>query len=166
MQPYIPWSSGVYVFFIKIIHSLKCTVLFSFVVPLLSLVAICCHSLSLVVLLAVTLSHFLYHSLSFVVTRCHSLSLVVPLVFTCCHSLPLVVPLVFTGCHSLSLDVPLVCLFINDPLKDVPTIFKEKRQKGNVRKRLDFNEVLFKLNSHNFQFQLQWNTYFFLNKLT
>ena len=145
--------------------SLKSSILWSVLCCFHSLYH-CCHSLPF----AVTHCHSLYYSLPLFliscITRCHSLSLVGPLVFTCCHSLPLVVPLVFTGCHSLSLDVPLVCLFINDPLKDVPTIFKEKRQKGNVRKRLDFNEVLFKLNSHNFQFQLQWNTYFFLNKLT
>ena len=54
-----------------IIHSLKCTVPFSFIVPL---AATCCHSLS------------------FVVTRCHSLSLVViRCVVTRCHSLSLVV---------------------------------------------------------------------------
>ena len=63
------------------------------------LIAICCHSLSLVVSLAVTLCHSLYHSLSFVVFRCHLLSLFVPLFVT--------------RCHSLLLDVPLVCLFIN-----------------------------------------------------
>ena len=73
-----------------LIHSLKYTVLFPLVVPLLSLAVNCCHSLSLVV----TLCHSLYHLLSFVVIRCHSLY----------HSLY----------HSLSLDVPLVCLFIND----------------------------------------------------
>ena len=55
----------------------------------LLLIAICCHSLSLAVLL--------------VVTRFHSLSLAVPLVVTRFHSLPLVVPLVATRCHSLSL---------------------------------------------------------------
>ena len=75
-----------------IIHSLKCTVSFSFVVPLV--VTRC-------------------HPLPFAVTRCHSLSLVVPLVVIRYHSLPFVV----TRCHSLSLDVPLVCLFINNPIK-------------------------------------------------
>ena len=116
-----------------IIHSLKCTVPFSFVVPLLSLALIHCHLLPLVVTRCITLSQSLYHSfslvvirchslyhslslfitrcttcchsLSFVVTRCHSLSLVVPLVVTRCHSLSLVVPLVVTHCHSLSLVV-------------------------------------------------------------
>ena len=80
MQPFIPWSSSVSVFVIEmmaIIHSLKCTVPFSFAVPLPSLGVTNCHSLSL----GVTLCHSLYHSLSFVVifctTRCHSLSYVV-----------------------------------------------------------------------------------------
>ena len=53
-----------------IIHSLKYTLPFLFVVPL---VVTRCHSLSFVV----TRCHSLYHSLSFVVTRCHSLSLFV-----------------------------------------------------------------------------------------
>ena len=112
MQSSIPWSSSVSVFATErmtIIHSLKCTVPFSFVVPLLSLaftIAIYCHSLSLVVSLVVTLC----------TTRCHSLSLVVPLVVTRCHSLSLVVTRCATRCHSLSLVAPLVCLFINDPL--------------------------------------------------
>ena len=67
-----------------IIHSLKCTKPFSFVVALLSLaLTLChllllivtrcitrCHSLSLVVLLVVICCHSFYHSLSFVVTRC------------------------------------------------------------------------------------------------
>ena len=107
MQPSIPWSSIVPVFVIErveIIHSLKCTVPFSFVVPLLLLAVTHCHLLSLVVIHC----HPLQHSLSVVATRCttrchllyHSLSFVV----TCCT----------TRCHSLSLDVPLVCLFIND----------------------------------------------------
>ena len=129
-----------------IIHSLKCTMPFSFVVRLLSLPVTNCHLLSLAVTrcttrchslsLVVIRCHWLYHSLSFVVTRCHSLSPVVPLVVSGCHSLSfvitrcttryhslyhsllLVVSLVVTRCcHSLSLDLPLVCLFINDPLK-------------------------------------------------
>ena len=91
MQPFIAWSSSVSVFVIErtaIIHSLKCTVPFSLVVALPSLLAICCHSLSLFVLLIVICCHLLYHSL-----------------------LPVAI-----GCPSLSLDVPLVCLFINDHL--------------------------------------------------
>ena len=80
-----------------IIHSLKCTVPFSFVVPLLSLSLTHCHLLSLVVSLAVTRCS----------THCHSMSLVVSLAVTRCT----------TRCHSLSLDVPLVCLFINDHKK-------------------------------------------------
>ena len=62
-------SSSVSVFVIErmaVIHSLKFTVPFSFVVPLLSLIVIYCHSLSFVVTRCIT--------------RCHSLSLVVPLV--------------------------------------------------------------------------------------
>ena len=54
------------------------------------------------------------HSLSLIIIRCHSLSLVVPLAVTRCHSLSFVficchlwslVPLVVTRCHSLSLFV-------------------------------------------------------------
>ena len=95
MQPSIPCSSSVSVFFIErmaSIYSLKCAGPFSFVVPLLSLAVIhchllsfvvtlcvtrcitrcttCCHSLSLVVIRCTTRCHSLYHSLSFVVTRC------------------------------------------------------------------------------------------------
>ena len=81
-----------------IIHSSKCTVLFSFAVQLLSLAVTHCHSLSLIAIrchslmsLVVTLCHSLYHALSFVdtryTTRYHSLSFVA----TRCHSLSLVV---------------------------------------------------------------------------
>ena len=69
----------------------------------LSLIAIYCHSMSLVVWLVVTLCHSLYHSLSLVVI--------------CCHSLYYSLSLVVIRCHSLSLDVPLVCLFINDNIR-------------------------------------------------
>ena len=85
-MPSIPWSCSVFVFVVlrmAITHYLKCTVLVSFVVPLLSLAVTHCHLLSLVV----TRCHSLYHLLSFVVTRCHSLSLVVPLAVTRCHSM-------------------------------------------------------------------------------
>ena len=107
MQLFIPWSSSVSVFVIQrtaIIHSLKCTVPFSLVLPLLSIAvtAIFYHSLSLVVLLAVTLCHLLHQKLSFVVTRCHSLYYLLSIVVTRCHSLSIVVPLVFIRCHSLS----------------------------------------------------------------
>ena len=77
------------------IHSLKCSVPFSFAVPLLSLAVTHCHSLSLFV------THF------------HSLSLVVPLVVTRRHSLSLgaiCCTLVVTRCHSLSLVLPLVVI--------------------------------------------------------
>ena len=81
--------------------SMKCTVPFSFAVPLFSLAVTHCHLLSLFVTdfhslsLVVIRCHSLYHSLSLVVIRCHSLY----------HSLSLVVPLVVTRCHSLSLVV-------------------------------------------------------------
>ena len=123
MQLSIPWSSSVSLFVIemmKIIYSLKCTVPFSFVVPLLSLAVTHCHLLSLVVTRCITHCHSLslvvsldslslivirYNLLPFVVTRCHSLSFVVTRCTTRCHSLSLVVPLVVTCCHSLSLVV-------------------------------------------------------------
>ena len=91
-----------------IIHSLKCTVPFSF-----HWLYYCCHSLSLIAFCC----HSLYYSLSLLVTccttRCHSLyhsSLVV----ICCHSLYHSLSLVVICCHSLSLHVPLFCLFLND----------------------------------------------------
>ena len=68
---------------------------------LLSFIAICCHSLSLVLSFVVTRCH----SLLFVVTRCPSLSLVVTRCTTRCHSLSLDVPLFVTRCHLLSLVV-------------------------------------------------------------
>ena len=105
MQPSIPWSSSVSLFVIEmmaIIHSLKCTVPFSFAVPLLSLAVThyhslplfvtCCHSLSLVI----NLCHSLYHSLSLAVTRCHLLSFVV----TRCHSMYHSLSLVVTRCTT------------------------------------------------------------------
>ena len=98
MQLSIPWSSSVSLFVIemmKIIYSLKCTVPFSFVVPLLSLAVTHCHLLSLVVTRCITRCHFLSFVVPLVVTRCHLLSLVVPLVVIRCHSLY----------HSLSLVV-------------------------------------------------------------
>ena len=76
-----------------IIHSLKCTVPFSFAVRLLSLAVTHCHSLSLFV----TRCHSLSVVVALVVTRCHSLSLFVPLVVTCCHSLSIIV----IRCHSM-----------------------------------------------------------------
>ena len=87
MQPSIPWRSGVSVFVIErtaIIHSLKCTVSLSLVLPLLSLAVTYCYLLSLVVLHLVTLCHLLHHSLSLVVIRCHSFSFIVALVVTRC----------------------------------------------------------------------------------
>ena len=104
MQPSISWSSSVLVFVIEstaIIHSLKYIVLFSFVVPLLSLAVTHCRLLSLIViavLLAVTLGHFLYHSLSLVVICCHSLYYSLSFVVTRCHSSAFVV----TRRHSIT----------------------------------------------------------------
>ena len=71
MQLSIPWSNSVSLFVIEmmaIIHSLKCTVPFSFAVLLLSVAVAHCHLLSLFV----TCCHFVIrcYSLSFVVTRC------------------------------------------------------------------------------------------------
>ena len=97
-----------------IIHSLKCTVPFSFVVRLLSLALTHCYLLSLVVTRCITRCHSLSLVVPLVVTRCHSLSFVVTRCTTRCHLLSLIVPLVAICCHSLSLDVPLVCFFIND----------------------------------------------------
>ena len=105
MQLSIPWSSSVSLFVIemmKIIYSLKCTVPFSFVVPLLSLAVIHCHSLSLFV------------------TRCHSLSLVVPLVVIRYHSLSLDVELVCLfindrfkmSCFSCLIFICVHCFFL------------------------------------------------------
>ena len=104
MQPSIPWSSSVSAFVIErtaIIHSLKCTVPFSFVVPLLSLAVTHCHLLSLVVTRCITRCHFLSFVVPLVVTRCHLLSLVVPLVVIRCHSLYHSLSLVVIRCHSL-----------------------------------------------------------------
>ena len=80
-----------------IIHSLTCTVPFSFAVPLLRLPVAHCHLLSLFVTR--------FHSLSLVVALCRLSSLAVRFVVTRCHSCSLVVPLVVTRCHSLSLVV-------------------------------------------------------------
>ena len=97
-----------------IIHFLKSTVPFSFVVPMISLIAICCHS-----------CHSLYYSLSFFepccTTRCHSLSLVVPLVVIRCHLLY----------HSLSLVVTLVCLFINDHARMYNSFISQEKERNN-----------------------------------
>ena len=87
MQPSILWSSTVSVFIIErtaIIHSLKCTVPFSLVVPLLSLAVTHCYLFSLFVTRCIT--------------PCHSLSLVAPLVVIRCHSFSFIVALVVTRC--------------------------------------------------------------------
>ena len=75
MQPFISWSGSVSVFVIEraaIIHSLRCTMQFSFDLPLLSLAVTHCYLLSLLVLIVVTFCHLLQHSLSLVVTRCNT----------------------------------------------------------------------------------------------
>ena len=108
MQPSIPWSSNVSVFVIErtaIIHSLKCTVPFSLVVPLLSLAVINCYLLSLVVIRYITRCHSLSLVAPLVVTRCHSLSLVVLLVVTLYHLLYHSLSLVVIRCHSFSFVV-------------------------------------------------------------
>ena len=131
MQPSIPWCSSVSFLVIEstaIIHSLKCIVPFSFVVPLLSLAITHYHLLSLIVTRCITRCHSLSLVVPLVVTRCRLFSFVVTRCTTRCyllyHSLSLVVirylslyhPLspVVIRCHLLSLDVPLVCRFIND----------------------------------------------------
>ena len=86
-----------------VIHSLKCTMPFSFVVPLLSL------ALTMKLLTLASWSHLFPFVVTFVltrcITRCHPLSLVVQLVVIRCHSLSLVVPLFVTRCDSLSFVV-------------------------------------------------------------
>ena len=78
----------------------------------LSLITICCHLLSLVASLAVTLCHSLYHSLSLVAIRClsfyHSFSLAVIRCYSLYHSLSLVVTRCTTRYYSLSIVVLLV----------------------------------------------------------
>ena len=108
MQPSIPWSSSVSVFVIKrtaIIHSLKCTVPFSLVVPLLSLAVTHCYLLSLVVIRYITRCHSLSLVAALVVTRCHSLLLVLLLVVTLYHLLYHSLSLVVIRCHSFSFVV-------------------------------------------------------------
>ena len=95
-----PSLEVVYLFlcFMAAIHSSKCTVLFSFVVPP---AVICCHLFThrhLFLLVAIRC-----HSLSFVVARCT------------------------TRCHSLTLDIRLVCCFINDPKKQSVVLWEELR---------------------------------------
>ena len=92
MQPSIPWSSSVSVFF----HWKGGNHPFFEVYGAAFIRCTTCHSLSLIAI------------------RCHWLSLFVTCYTTHCHCLSLVAPLVVTHCHSLSLEVPLLCLFIND----------------------------------------------------
>ena len=93
--------------FMAVIHSLKCTVSFSFVVLLavvwclsLSFVVTCYHSLSLVVIFC----HLLCNSLSLVAircaTRCYSLFQSLSFNVTLFHSMPVVVPFVITQCTT------------------------------------------------------------------
>ena len=97
-----------YLFFViertPIVHSLKCTLPFSFIVPLLSLAVTHCYLLSLVVTRCITRCH----SLSFVVPLCHSLSFVVTGCTTRCHSLYHSLSLVVIRCHSLYHSLSLV----------------------------------------------------------
>ena len=112
MQPSISWSSSVSVFVIErtaIINSLKWTVPFSLVVPLLSIPVTHRYLLSLVVTRCITHCHSLSLVAPLAVARCNSLSLVVLLFVTrCttrCHSLSFVVTRCTARCHSLSLIV-------------------------------------------------------------
>ena len=108
MQPSFPWSSSASVFVIErmaAIHSLKCTMPFSSVVPLLSLVVTHCYLLSLVVTCCITCCHSLLLIVPFIVPRCHLLSLLSIRYHSLFCSLSLVVPLVVTRCHSLSFVV-------------------------------------------------------------
>ena len=116
MQPSIPWKdwrNGNHL-------SLKCTVLFSLVVPMLSLAVTHCYLLSLVVTLCIIPCHSLSLVAPLVVTRCtprcHSLHHSLSLVVIRCHSLYHSLSIVVIRCHSLSFDVPFVCLFINDQI--------------------------------------------------
>ena len=97
-----------------IIHSLTCTVPFSFVVPLLSLIITHSHLLSLVVTRCITHCHSLSLIVPLVVTRCttrcHSLSFVVPLIVTPCHLLYHSLSLVVIRCHSLCHSLSLVAI--------------------------------------------------------
>ena len=92
-----------------IIHSLKCTMPFSFVVPLLSLALTHCHLLSCVFTRCITRCHSLPLVVPLVVIRCHSyqsLSLSLSLIAICCNSLSFVVTRCTTcSCHSLSFVV-------------------------------------------------------------
>ena len=99
-----------------IIHSLKYTLPFSFVVPLLSLTLTHCHLLSLIVTRCITRCHSLSLVLALVVICCHLLSFVVPLFVTRCHSLSFVV----TRCHSLYHSLPLIVIRCNSLSLDVP----------------------------------------------
>ena len=107
MQPSIPWSSSVSVFVIErmaIIHSLKCAVPFSIVLPLLSIALTHCHLLSRVVTRCIIRCYSLSLFVPLVVTRCHSLPFAVTRT-TFCHSLSFAVTRCTTRCHSLSLVV-------------------------------------------------------------
>ena len=117
-KPSIPWSSSVSVFVIErmgIIHSLKCTVPFSFVVPLVSLAITYYHLLSLAVTHCIIRCHFVtrsttpWHLLLLVIICCHLFLFVVTRCTTrCstrCHSLSFVVTHCTTRCHSLSFFV-------------------------------------------------------------
>ena len=94
----------------------------------LSLIVICCNSLSFVVTRCTTRCHSLSFVVPLIVIRCHSLSFVV----TRCHSLYHSLPLVVIRCYSLSRDVPLVCLFINDPEKACHFTFSTETHSKNM----------------------------------
>ena len=105
----------------------------------LSLIVICCNSLSFVVArcttrchslsLVVIRCHSLYHSLSFVVTRCHSLSFVVPLAVTRSHSLSLVVTRCTTRLSFYKRSFKGNIIYVNFSfLKDIVSIPPKQRR--------------------------------------
>ena len=173
MQLFIPWSSSLSVFVIErtaIIHCLMCTVLFSLVVPLLSLAVTRCYLFSLIVTCCITRCHSLSLVAPLVVTRCHWLWLVVihchslyhslSRIVAHCHSLSLVIPLVGFCCHSLSLDVPLVCLFMNDNLSLksclMVCLISKLISWSDIAFDMNTAMVTFKYSNSNIQLSLTW----------
>ena len=100
------WIYCSYIFHNSFILKPKITLIrfhsLSFIVPLVGICrTTCC---------------FRFHLLSLVAIHCHLLSLVVTSCYSLCRSLSFVVTCCTTGCNSWSLDVLFVCLFISDPL--------------------------------------------------
>ena len=100
------WIYCSYIFHNSLILKPKITLIrfhsLSFIVPLVGIRrTTCC---------------FCFHLLSLVAIHCHLLSLVVTSCYSLCRSLSFVVTCCTSGCNSWSLDVLFVCLFISDPL--------------------------------------------------